>query len=56
MRIRCLENLRVPSQGSSLEVKSGPKVRSKDVADGKQVNIPVLVLWDVKGRRVNMLV
>ena len=56
VRIQCPENLRVPLQGSSLKVKSGPKVRSKDVADGKQVNIPVLILYYVKGRRVNMLV
>ena len=56
MRIQCPENLRVPLQGSSVKVKSGPKMRSKDVIDGKQVNIPVLILCNVRGRRLNMLV
>ena len=49
MRIQCPINLRVPLQGSSVKVKSGPKVRSKDVADGKQVNIPVLFLYKMLG-------
>ena len=56
MRIQCPENLRVPLQGSSLKVKSGPKIRSKDVVDGEQVNIPVLILYSVKGRRMKELV
>jgi len=44
VRIQCPENLRVPSLGSSMEGESGPKARPKGVVDGKQVNIPVLIL------------
>ena len=43
MRIQCPENLRIPPLGSSMEGESGPKARPKGVADGKQVNIPVLL-------------
>ena len=31
--------------------ESGPKARPKGVVDGKQVNIPVLILLGTKGRR-----
>ena len=42
MRIFAAENLRVPGEGSSAQGKSGPKARPKGVADGQQVDIPVL--------------
>ncbi|KAK7296862.1 hypothetical protein VNO77_49528 [Canavalia gladiata] len=35
-QIQCLENLRVPPQGSSTEGESGPKIRPKGVVDGQQ--------------------
>jgi hypothetical protein len=50
VRIQCPENLRVPSLGSSMEGESGPKARSKDVVDGKQGNIPVLIMVCTEGR------
>ena len=34
--------LRVPGEGSSSQGESGPKTRPKGVADGQQVDIPVL--------------
>ena len=34
------ENLRFPEQGQSAQGQSEPKLRSKGVSDGKQVNIP----------------
>ncbi|GKF67623.1 hypothetical protein Tco_0197302, partial [Tanacetum coccineum] len=51
VRIQCPENLRVPPQGSFTEAESGPKIRSKGVVDGQQVNIPVLPLVGLVGRR-----
>ena len=42
MKIQCPENLKFPSEGSSSEGKSGPKVRPKGVVDGQRVDIPVL--------------
>ena len=33
---------RFPGEGSSSQGKSGPKTRPKGVADGQQVDIPVL--------------
>ena len=51
MRIQCPENLRFPPEGSSAEGESGPKVRPKGVANGQQVNIPVPLIIDSKGRR-----
>ena len=51
MRIQCPENLRVPPLGSSMEGESGPKARPKGVVDGKQVNIPVLLVIAMEGRR-----
>ena len=42
VRILTIESLRFPGEGSSAQGKSGPKARSKDVADGQQVEIPVL--------------
>ena len=42
MRILSIESLRFPGEGSSALGKSGPKVRPKGVADGQQVEIPVL--------------
>ena len=43
MRILPAENLRIPGEGSSAQGKSGPKARPKGVADGQQVEIPVLL-------------
>ena len=37
-----VENLRIPGEGSSAQGKSGPKARPKGVADGQQVENPVL--------------
>ena len=37
-----VESLRFPGEGSSAQGKSGPKPRPKGVADGQQVEIPVL--------------
>ena len=51
MRIQCPENLRVPTEGSSAEGESGPKVRPKGVANGQRVNIPVPSIVDIEGRR-----
>ena len=50
MRILSIESLRFPGEGSSALGKSGPKVRPKGVADGQQVDIPVLVLLVMEGR------
>ncbi len=44
VRILPVESLRVPQEGSSAGGKSGPKVRPKGVADGQQVDIPVLFI------------
>ena len=46
MRIFTVENLRIPGEGSSAQGKSGPKARPGGVADGQQVEIPVLPLLD----------
>ncbi len=35
----------------SIEGESGPKVRLKSVVDGQQVNIPVLIITGIEGRR-----
>lgn len=43
VRIWSTERLRIPGEGSSAQGKSGPKTRPKGVADGKQVEIPVLI-------------
>ena len=42
VRIHAIESLRFPGEGSSAQGKSGPKVRLKSVADGKQVKSPAL--------------
>ena len=42
VRIIMAESLRFLEEGSSAPSKSEAKVRSKDVADGQQVEIPVL--------------
>ena len=42
VRIPATVCLRVPGEGSSSQGESGPKTRPKGVADGQQVNIPVL--------------
>jgi hypothetical protein len=42
VRIRAVENLRFPGEGSSARGKSGPKPRPEGVGDGQQVEIPVL--------------
>ena len=41
-RNSAVESLRFPGEGSSAQGKSGPKARPKGVADGQQVEIPVL--------------
>ena len=41
-RNSAVESLRVPGEGSSTQGKSGPKARPKGVADGQQVENPVL--------------
>ena len=40
VRIPPAEYLRFPEEGSSSQGKSGPKLRSKGVGDGQQVEIP----------------
>ena len=50
MRILSIESLRFPGEGSSALGKSGPKVRPKGVADGQQVDIPVLEYIVKEGR------
>ena len=47
VRILSAERLRFPGAGSSAQGKSGPKVRPRGVADGQQVEIPVLKLFDM---------
>ena len=39
-RNMAVESPRFPGEGSSAQGKSGPKVRTEVVADGKQVEIP----------------
>ena len=46
VRIFAVESLRFPGKGSSALGKSGPKVRPKGVADGQQVKIPALPIYD----------
>ena len=41
-RNSAVESLRIPGEGSSAQGKSGPKARPKGVADGQQVENPVL--------------
>ena len=41
-RNSAVESLRIPGEGSSTQGKSGPKARPKGVADGQQVESPVL--------------
>ena len=41
-RNSAVESLRIPGEGSSAQGKSGPKARLKSVADGQQVDSPVL--------------
>ena len=41
-RNSAVESLRIPGEGSSAQGKSGPKARPKGVADGQQVDNPVL--------------
>ena len=41
-RNHSVESLRFPGEGSSAQGKSGPKARPKGVADGQQVDNPVL--------------
>ena len=48
MRIFTVENLRFPGEGSSAQGKSGPKARPRGVADGQQVEIPVLPLLVIR--------
>ena len=47
-RNSAVESLRVPGEGSSAQGKSGPKARPKGVADGQQVEIPVLPREEMK--------
>lgn len=54
MRIPFTIRLRFPGQGSSSQGESGPKTRPKGVADGHQVDIPVLdVLSDAVTKVAN---
>ena len=48
VRIRAVEYLRFPGEGSSARGKSGPKPRSKGVGDGQQVEIPVLPIRAIR--------
>ena len=50
VRIPSTVCLRVPGEGSSSQGKSGPKTRPKGVADGQQVDIPVLEYVVMEGR------
>jgi hypothetical protein len=45
------ESPRVPAQRQSAQGESVPKARPKGVVDGKQVNIPVLRVTAMGGRR-----
>ena len=45
------ERPRVPGPGSSSQGESDPKARPKGVVDGKRVNIPVLTVRVMEGRR-----
>jgi hypothetical protein len=45
------ESPRFPAQRSSAQGESAPKARLKSVVDGKQVNIPVLGVSAMWGRR-----
>ena len=47
-RNSAVESLRFPGEGSSARGKSGPKARPKGVADGQQVDIPVLPREEMK--------
>ena len=42
---------RFPARRSSAQGESAPKARLKSVADGKQVNIPVLDHWSEAGTK-----
>ena len=42
LRTLLAESLRFPEQGQSAQGQSVPKARPRGVADGRQVNIPVL--------------
>ena len=45
------ERPRVPAQRSSAQGESAPKARLKSVVDGKPVNIPILLIIAMGGRR-----
>lgn len=51
MKSPSAQSPRIPAQRSSSQGESAPKVRLKSVADGKQVNIPVLEGIAKGGRR-----
>ena len=51
MKILLAERPRVPAQRSSAQGESVPKARPKGVVDGKPVNIPVLLVIAMEGRR-----
>ena len=51
MKVLVTENPRFPAQRSSAQGESAPKARLKSVVDGKQVNIPVLLVIAMEGRR-----
>ena len=51
VRIFAVESLRIPEEGSSPQGKSGPKLRTKVVGDGQQVDIPVLIIIRYQRRR-----
>ena len=47
-RNSAVESQRIPGEGSSALGKSGPKARPKGVADGQQVDNPVLPREEMK--------
>ena len=51
MKSPLAESPRFPAQRSSAQGESAPKARLKSVVDGKQVNIPVLEMSAMWGRR-----
>ncbi|RDX94590.1 hypothetical protein CR513_23013, partial [Mucuna pruriens] len=51
LRIQCLENPRVPPQGSSTKGESRPKIKLKDVVDGHHMNTHVPSFVGPEGRR-----
>ena len=49
--INAVECPRFSGEGLTTQSKSGPKARTKVVADGKQVDIPVPLIYDKDSRQ-----